>query len=493
MKKTLLICGVSLIFLAFIAQETTKRLAPKYNIEHSFLWGLFKSENYAKEKTVVVEFENPKVASTAFPTIDTTKYEEKSVLWGAIKWTEKKSETTKNSTTINPTQIQGIDTTKPLKESFAFMADEIGDARVVALGEQTHSPDVSFEIRAKLIEYLIENQGFEVVLFEAGMFDLHVASKNLKKTKDIADLQNALYSFWGKTEYHNQLFNYLQNKLTADQSIEFAGFDCKLTSRPVATTNIYTEMLREALKAANIDSTLSEYKRYIDIWQKIEENRKKGGLHSIVYPMTAAEKDEFLALSTFFQQKLKAAGNTLWSRMLHGIDQSIAMYSDFTMEKAQSDPALLLRINNKRDQLMANHLEYLLTEVYKNKKIILIGANYHFVRNVAKITPSNVAGLDFAQSITMGQLVQKTINENIFTIGFMAPEKYNCNTDENALGCLQQQAGYSVAYHPLHKWNLNEEDATQQQIIKLFMPQSPSKHPNWNEVIDAVVFINKAE
>ena len=400
------------------------------------------------------------------------------------------------TTKIEPSHIQAIDTTQSLEATFAFIAEEIGDSRIVGLGEQTHTPDVSFTIRAKLVEYLIEHQGFEVILFEAGMFDLHVAAANAIEQKDITELQDALYGFWGNTAFHNRLFTYLQSQLDACEDIAFAGFDSKLTSRQVATTDVYSKMLAHELSSAGVATTSDEYVEYLNTWQAIEESRKQGGIHALVFPMSNEEKERFLHLSDFFQKKLTAAGNRYWSRMISGIDESIAVYSDFSMEKVQADPSIMLQINNKRDSLMADNLQYLLEETYKDKKVILIGASYHFVRNVDKITPSTVMGLDFSKSVTTGQIINDRLDEKVFTFGFMAPTEYSCGDNTQGktttLGCLQQQAGYPIAYHPLHKWNLKEEDASQQQVIPLFMPQSPSQHANWNEVIDAVVFINKS-
>ena len=98
MKKTILIIAVSMTSLAVNAQSTAQNPPKNEKTEYSFLWGLFKSNDYPKNETAVFEFKKPKFTNSLSDTpLDTTKYEQKSMLWGAIQWTEKK----KNTSPVN--------------------------------------------------------------------------------------------------------------------------------------------------------------------------------------------------------------------------------------------------------------------------------------------------------------------------------------------------------------------------------------------------------
>ncbi|MFY7733746.1 MAG: hypothetical protein ACOVSR_09710 [Bacteroidia bacterium] len=88
MKKVILIIAVFMTSLAVNAQSTEQNINQKGETYYSFAWGLFKSENYPKDKAPKLEIEKPKIFFSS--PIDTTKYEQKSALWGAIQWTEKK-------------------------------------------------------------------------------------------------------------------------------------------------------------------------------------------------------------------------------------------------------------------------------------------------------------------------------------------------------------------------------------------------------------------
>lgn len=92
MKKVILIIAVVLTSVASNAQNTVENPAKNEKLEYSFLWGLFKSKDYPKGKAAVFEVKKTEFStSLSESAIDSTKYEQKSILWGAIQWTEKKT------------------------------------------------------------------------------------------------------------------------------------------------------------------------------------------------------------------------------------------------------------------------------------------------------------------------------------------------------------------------------------------------------------------
>ena len=91
MKKVIFIIGVVLTSLVANAQNNVQNPPKNEKMKYSYLWGLFKSKDYPKGKSVLFEVEKPKFStSLSESAIDTSKYEQKSILWGAIRWTEKK-------------------------------------------------------------------------------------------------------------------------------------------------------------------------------------------------------------------------------------------------------------------------------------------------------------------------------------------------------------------------------------------------------------------
>lgn len=95
MKKVILIIAVLTTSHVVQAQTTDKEPTTKNKTEYSYLWGLFKSKGFPKSKSVVILVEKPEFStSLSKSAIVSTKYEQKSILWGAIQWTEKKKSNT---------------------------------------------------------------------------------------------------------------------------------------------------------------------------------------------------------------------------------------------------------------------------------------------------------------------------------------------------------------------------------------------------------------
>ena len=85
----------------------------------------------------------------------------------------------------------------------------------MALGEQTHGDGKTFELRARVIEYLMSEMDFDVVLFEAGMFDLYHGNELMQNSNQVSDGTKGLFWFWRDAVQHEDLFDYWQGRMDA--------------------------------------------------------------------------------------------------------------------------------------------------------------------------------------------------------------------------------------------------------------------------------------
>lgn len=91
MKKRILIITVLAISLIANAQVIEKDNKEKNKMYYSFVWGLFKSKDYPKNKLSNFEASEQFSKSKVKNGLDSSIYEQKSILWGAIQWSEKKN------------------------------------------------------------------------------------------------------------------------------------------------------------------------------------------------------------------------------------------------------------------------------------------------------------------------------------------------------------------------------------------------------------------
>jgi len=109
----------------------------------------------------------------------------------------------------NQHTIKSIDPQETGFDDLAAIGAAVGNARVVMLGEQCHGDGATFAAKSRLIKYLHEVKGFDVLAFEADFFTLNnYGSANL--TNNVATykrIAQGINNIWSQTEECNYLFN----------------------------------------------------------------------------------------------------------------------------------------------------------------------------------------------------------------------------------------------------------------------------------------------
>ena len=399
---------------------------------------------------------------------------------------------------------QVINTDLPGKEDLQLLKNEIGDKRIVFLGEATHEDGATFEARTKIVEFLMEEMDFDVVLFEAGMFDLMQANKEFQKTGKSESIKKALWGFW-RTQQWQSFYSFIERRKAAGKNIEFAGFDCKFSSSYGFDNNNYSGFWKTVFEERNPAILKNEnFTNYMAFWKDIESGYQKsgmkGGLAKIRYKMSKKEKQSFRNLSSWMADELKKMGENKLAQLLRSNDESIIAYSDTRLWKLILNKKAFLPINYRRDELMADNLRQLLSEVYPNKKVIVIGATYHFIRNNQTIDPIKIMGLPIHESVIAGDLIYEQFANEIYTIGFtsydgeygllregkkgVAVKKPEANSLEHQLA----NRGIKQAFVSLRQ-SINEPFFSNGTSLRLFDHSSNATSQNWYKVLDAVYFI----
>ena len=108
----------------------------------------------------------------------------------------------------------------------------IGDARIVALGEASHGTAEFFQMKHRLLEYLVERKGFTVFAIEGNWPEALVADRFIKTGQGDAGAALAAMYFWTwQTEEVSALLRWMRhyNATRGERSIlSFAGFDMQV-------------------------------------------------------------------------------------------------------------------------------------------------------------------------------------------------------------------------------------------------------------------------
>uniref|UniRef100_Q027C9 Erythromycin esterase n=1 Tax=Solibacter usitatus (strain Ellin6076) TaxID=234267 RepID=Q027C9_SOLUE len=282
-------------------------------------------------------------------------------------WVCRESERTGGESKIRPT---GMEEAKPVVaelkaravklatlESGASSDDleafgkAVGDARIVALGEATHGTWEFYQLKRRLIEYLVRRKGFTVVAFEHNWPDTDEADRYVK-TEGAPRPKDGMLD----------VMEWMRAENRAGRKLTWTGFD--MQGAGAAADLAVAFLKRIAPEAAAAAETAYSAARKID------------GDHTNIFLPGASEaaKGAERILAEFDRHKSE------WTAKSSAAEWRNARHAAATVVAAA---AMRVEANGLkyRDRMMAKNVEWLADEAFPGEKIILWAHNGHLWSN----------------------------------------------------------------------------------------------------------------
>lgn len=271
-----------------------------------------------------------------------------------------------------------------------FFRDIVGDARIVALGENTHGTREFFEMKARILRFLVEEMDFNTFAMEATWPESRRLDHYVRTGEgDPAVLLSGLYFWISRTESVLEMIEWMRDHNEAGGNIGFHGFDMQFPG--MALHNV-REYVRDVDPASS--SVVAEQ---LDCLTRFANDHARNWPDSIYEDQPEAFQSDCAARLQEVGDRLQAnrdryedvAGKDAFEVAL----QSLRVAVQYHLKTAE---------DGNRDEFMAENTEWINRRIGTEGRMVLWAHNYH-----VSAEPEN-----------QGSFLRETFGDEMVIIGF---------------------------------------------------------------------------
>jgi erythromycin esterase len=243
----------------------------------------------------------------------------------------------------------------------------IGDARIVAMGEETHGTHEFFQLKHRMLKYLVEKKGFTVFGLEANWPEsLAINDYVVNGNGDPAEALDGLYFWTWNTEEMLDMIRWMR-KYNADpkhtKKVKFFGFDMQVAHVAARNAQMYLEKVDavEGKAAAALFAPVSNAAR----------ERESATIKPKIFWQKMEERIEYL-IEQFESRKkayLGASSMEEWALARHNLEIVREAAEQYSVDQSGSI--------SPRDQAMAENVKWILDQEGPEAKMMIWAHNGH--------------------------------------------------------------------------------------------------------------------
>ncbi|KGR82457.1 erythromycin esterase family protein [Lysinibacillus boronitolerans] len=247
------------------------------------------------------------------------------------------------------------------------------DKRIVFLGESSHGVAQFNLAKTRLIQFLHQDMGYNVLAFESGMGNVMNAQGQIDKQAALQTMKDAIFGVWW-TKETLPLFDYAKSTQATEQPLVLTGFD--IQQQGAFTNGDWLQNPKLAQQFNEAEKQLAEWSSGKDLkgYQKVKATILD--VYKQVKSQIQFKEKELQAAYPKEPHIVKLMDRTLADR-IRLADEYIELTIQSNIDIEQNNIESFLQTMEWRDQAMMENLLWLAEEVYPTEKFIVWAHNDH--------------------------------------------------------------------------------------------------------------------
>lgn len=278
-----------------------------------------------------------------------------------------------------PATVWPISTVEPDGDDFSDLqplAKAIGTSRIVALGEQTHGGREEYLLKTRLLKFLHQKMGFDVLLLESGFYDIARLAQRIERGEKLDDIAPGnVFFMYARTAEGRGMLQYFDRQRALGKPLALGGIDAQHTGE-LSKTELLPRLREHLQGAAPQLGSGAGWEQYAALAQPLLEMQRT--------PPTVAQQTDFRQHSSALKAVLCVAdatpatlsGNSFWCQVVKSVEAQATSYWS-----ADHD--------YQRDNQMGDNAIWLAERMYPGRKVVIWAHTVHTARGFQR-TPHNL-------------------------------------------------------------------------------------------------------
>lgn len=288
--------------------------------------------------------------------------------------------------------------------------------QVVVLGEATHGDGATFLAKTRLVRFLREQLGFDVLAFESGFYDCAKAWERVLAGDDpVTAFRQSVFTIWTRSVQVQPLMDYFAAAARSARPLELAGVDPQFTG--LMSERYLLGDLKRVAEAAGLPGDEFAARVSGPLANLVTGTYENGEVPSAVARAGLLEGLDELA------RRLRELGGDIperdfWLRFSGSTRQfaANAWASDWSRPVLEDPKSYAVR-----DRLMGEQLAWLAQHRFAGRKIVVWANSFHAAREVDEIeVRSPVHTRLFRTFQPMAAVARRELGEELYTVAVLA-------------------------------------------------------------------------